>query len=167
MLDVTARDLAAIDEHGFVVIPGLLPPPALDTMRAVLRPHLAADLLGRNDFEGHRTQRIYALVGLHRIFQDLVEHPRILAICDALLEENYLLTASQAINIHPGETPQPLHSDDAFYRIARPRKAISLSTIFAIDPFTVENGATQIIPGSHRWDDPFIQAFFDVIDFRT
>ena len=62
MLDATARELAAIDEHGFVVIPGLLSPPVLDTMRAVLRPHLAADLLGRNDFEGHRTQREFTAV---------------------------------------------------------------------------------------------------------
>jgi hypothetical protein len=97
------HDLAAIDEHGFVIIADLISRPDLDTMRAVLRPHLAAELLGRNDFEGHRTQRVYALVGLGRILQDLVEHPRILAICDALLEQNYLLTASQAINILPGE----------------------------------------------------------------
>ncbi|HSV08875.1 MAG TPA: phytanoyl-CoA dioxygenase family protein [Candidatus Binatus sp.] len=167
MLDATARDLAAIDEHGFVVIPGLLSPPVLDTMRAVLRPHLAADLLGRNDFEGHRTQRIYALVGLHRIFQDLVEHPRILAICDALLEQNYLLTASQAINILMGETPQAFHTDDLFYRIARPRRAVSVSTIWAVDPFTTENGATQIVPGSHRWPDAAIGRLLQAIDFET
>jgi ectoine hydroxylase-related dioxygenase (phytanoyl-CoA dioxygenase family) len=30
---------------------------------------------------------------------------------------------------------------------------ISLSTIVAVDPFTADNGATTIIPGSHLWDD--------------
>lgn len=161
------RDLAQLDEHGFVIIEQLLSADEVAAMRAALRPHLTAELLGRNNFEGHRTERVYALVGKHPLFAALVEHPRILAMCDALLEPNYLLTASQAINIHPGETPQPLHSDDGFYRIARPRKAVSLSTIFALDPFTLENGATQIVPGSHRWDDPFIEAFFSRIDFRT
>jgi ectoine hydroxylase-related dioxygenase (phytanoyl-CoA dioxygenase family) len=165
--DVTKRDLEQLDTAGFVVIEHLLSANELAGMCAALRTHLTAELLGRNNFEGHRTERVYALVGKHALFAALVEHPRILAICDALLEINYLLTASQAINIHPGETPQPLHSDDAFYRIARPRKAISISTIFAIDAFTVENGATQIIPGSHRWDDRFIGEFFDAIDFRT
>jgi ectoine hydroxylase-related dioxygenase (phytanoyl-CoA dioxygenase family) len=164
---VTARDLDAIREQGFVVIPGLIPPPDLDAVRATLAPQLAADLLGRNNFEGHRTQRVYSLVGIDRLFQHLVEHERILAICDALLAPNYLLTASQAISILPGETPQPFHYDDAFYLLPRPRKAVSLSTIWAIDDFTTENGATQIVPGSHRWPDEAYVQLLSEIDFTT
>jgi ectoine hydroxylase-related dioxygenase (phytanoyl-CoA dioxygenase family) len=167
MTEPTASDLAALDEHGFVVMRDLLPPPVLDTIRTTLRPHLAAEPCGRNDFEGHRTQRVYALVGLHKIFQDLVEHPRILAICDALLAPNYLLTACQAINILPGETPQGFHSDDLFYLLPRPRKAISVSTIWAVDPFSAENGATQVVPGSHRWTDDAVERTLAPIDFTT
>ena len=166
MSGTSASDLAELDAHGYVVIQDLLPAPVLDTIRAVLRPHLAAELMGRNDFEGHRTQRVYALVGLHRIMQDLVEHPRILAICDALLQSNYLLTTSQAINILPGETPQSFHTDDSFYPFPRPRKAISVSTIWAVDPFTTENGATQIVPGSHQWGDE-IWSTLDPVEFET
>ena len=161
------QDLQAIDAQGFVVIERLLGADDVAALRAALGPHLGGELLGRNNFEGHRTERVYALVAKHPLFAALVEHPRILAICDALLEVNYLLTASQAINIHPDETPQPLHNDDAFYRLARPRKAVSVSTIFALDDFTAENGATQIIPGSHRWGDGDYQSFFTRIDFRT
>lgn len=160
-------DLQAIDAQGYVVIERLLAAAEIAAMRAALRPRLTAELLGRNNFEGHRTERVYALVGTHPLFAALVAHQRILAICDALLEANYLLTASQAINIHPGETPQPLHSDDTFYRIARPRRAVSVSTIFALDDFTTENGATQVLPGSHRWDDRYIERVFASFDFRT
>ena len=167
MNDGIAHDLERLDADGFVLIERLLSADEVAAMRAALRPHLTAELLGRNNFEGHRTERVYALVGKHPLFAALVEHPRILAICDALLEANYLLTASQAINILPGETPQPLHSDDTFYRIARPRRAVSVSTIVALDDFTLENGATQIIPGSHRWDDRFMEASFAGVDFRT
>jgi ectoine hydroxylase-related dioxygenase (phytanoyl-CoA dioxygenase family) len=165
--EAVARDIAAISERGFAVVPDLVSPDDLEVMRRALAPHLDALLLGRNDFEGHRTQRVYSLVGVAPIFADLVEHPRVLAICEALLEPNYLLTASQAIQILPGETPQPFHTDDTFYRIARPREAVSVSTIVAIDAFTRENGATQVVPGSHRWGDADVDGLLDRIDTQT
>lgn len=159
--------MAAIEEHGFAVIADVIPPADLAAMRRALAPHLDAELYGRNDFEGHRTQRVYSLVGRDPVFAALVEHPFVLALCDAFLEPNYLLTASQAINIQPGETPQPFHTDDSFYRIARPRPAVSLSFIFAVDPFTVENGATQVVARSHRWDDAAVDRQLAEVDFGT
>lgn len=145
-----AGAVAAIRDAGSVVIPDIISSADLAAMRRALAPDLDAELYGRNDFEGHRTQLVYSLVGPAPIFAALVEHPLVLALCDAFLAPNYLLTASQAINIRPGETPQPFHTDDSFYRIARPRRAVSLSFIFAVDPFTAENGATHVVPGSHR-----------------
>jgi ectoine hydroxylase-related dioxygenase (phytanoyl-CoA dioxygenase family) len=161
------QDLAAIEEQGYVCIPELLDRATLDEVRAGLAPHLREELLGRNDFEGHRTERVYSLVARGPVFERLAEHPRILAILDALLEPSYLLSASQAINILPGETAQAVHADDLFYRIARPRKAVSVATIWAIDDFTKENGSTQIIPGSHRWSDADVESFLYSIDFET
>jgi ectoine hydroxylase-related dioxygenase (phytanoyl-CoA dioxygenase family) len=164
---VTSADVAHIEDQGFVVIPDLLSRDEIAETKAALAPFLSGTLMGRNDFEGHRTERVYALVGRGAVFERLVEHPRVLAICDALLEPNYLLTASQAININPGETPQAFHTDDLFYRIPRPRNAISVSTIVAVDAFTSENGATQVIPGSHRWDDRQLGLLQSDIDFTT
>lgn len=148
-----AQDLAALEAQGFVVLPELLSSAECDHIRATLAPHLDQGLLGRNPFEGHRTERVYALVGLGEIFERTVLHPRVLALCDALLQPGYLLTASQAIRILPGEKAQDLHYDDAFYRIPRPRPPVSVSTIWAVDAFTRENGATEIWAGSHRLDD--------------
>jgi ectoine hydroxylase-related dioxygenase (phytanoyl-CoA dioxygenase family) len=160
------RDLDEIRARGYTVIEALLSADQCADMRRVLEPHLAAELWGRNDFEGHRTQRVYSLVGKGRVFEDLAEHPRILAICDALLDSNYLLTASQAIQIHPGETPQAFHNDDAFYPLPRPRAAVSISTIWAIDAFTPENGATQIVADSHLWGDEVFTRI-QRVDFST
>ena len=136
-------------------------------MRQAIRPHLDLDLFGRNDFEGHRTQRVYSLVGLGGAFEQLVQHPPILDICDIYLADNYLLTASQAICIQPGETPQPLRTDDSFYPFPRPRDAFSLATIWAISEFTAENGGTEVIPGSHLWGDEGVADLLSRIDFRT
>jgi ectoine hydroxylase-related dioxygenase (phytanoyl-CoA dioxygenase family) len=146
-------ELDAIHERGYVILEGLLDGGELAELRAALRPHLQDHGVGRNNFEGYATERVYALVGKGAAFARLAEHPRVLALCDALLEPNYLLTASQAIRIYPGETPQPWHVDDGFYRIPRPRPPVSISTIWAIDPFTSDNGATQLVPGSHAWAD--------------
>jgi ectoine hydroxylase-related dioxygenase (phytanoyl-CoA dioxygenase family) len=146
-----AHDVQELRAQGHVVIEDFLSPAQLRAVREALGPQLAAERLGRNPFEGLRTQRVYNLPALGGVFADLVEHPRVLAICDAFLAPNYLLTAAQAINILPGEAAQAIHFDDGFYPFPRPRPPISLATIVAIDDFTAENGATEIIPGSHAW----------------
>ncbi|WP_216651544.1 cyclophilin-like fold protein [Actinomadura litoris] len=55
--------------------------------------------------------------------------------------------------VQPGEDAQLLHPDDGFYPVPRPRPELSVATIWAIDDFTEANGATVLIPGSHRWPD--------------
>lgn len=151
--DVTGkatRDLQALEEQGFVIIERLLNEAELARIREALAPHMS-HYRGRNAFEGEKTERVYTLVAKGAPFAAMAEHPRILALLEKLLMPNYLLTASQAIHIHPGETAQPLHFDDSFYALPRPRPPVSISTIWAIDPFTEENGATMLIPGSHLW----------------
>jgi ectoine hydroxylase-related dioxygenase (phytanoyl-CoA dioxygenase family) len=83
----------------------------------------------------------------------LVDHPLVLGLLDRILEPNYLLSQLQVIDIQPGEAAQPLHYDDGFYTVPRPRKALGAATIFAVDPFTEDNGATVVVPGSHTWGD--------------
>lgn len=141
-----------LDEQGYTVLPDFLSQEALARVRGGLAPYLETHA-GRNPFEGFRTERVYTLVGRGRVFEDIAEDPRILALLDRFLRPGYLLTASQAICIHPGEAAQPIHHDDSFYPIARPRPSISISTIVAIDDFSADNGGTEVIPGSHRWND--------------
>jgi ectoine hydroxylase-related dioxygenase (phytanoyl-CoA dioxygenase family) len=108
---------------------------------------------GRNNFEGFKTQRLYATFEKTLTCNDLVDDPLVLNVLDQIFHPNYLLSQLQIINILPGEAQQPLHHDDAFYDVPRPRKPLGAATIFAIDDFTEENGATTIIPGSHKWGD--------------
>ena len=150
--DQVQRQLDELQQQGYTFIPEFLSPQQLTRVNRLFDEMLGSHQ-GRNNFEGRQTERIYTLVARHRLFQDIVEDPRVLALCDALLLPNYQLTASQAIVIGPGETAQPWHTDDAFYPVPRPRPMISLSTIVAVEDFTTENGGTEVIPGSHRWDD--------------
>ena len=147
----TSAHLAALATDGFTVIPDFLNAAQVGKVRQALAPHLGGHS-GRNDFEGFDTERVYTLVARGRLFEDLAADPRLLALLDPNLLPGYLLTASQAINIRPGESAQSLHVDDGFYRLPRPRPAVSYSMILAIDDFTAENGATELIPGSRLWD---------------
>jgi len=139
---------AAIDKDGYTIIPDFLSPEDLAEVRRVLGFYLGRRA-GRNNFEGYRTERVYTLVARGRIFWKITLDPRVLALCERYLLPNFLLTASQAIDIHPGETPQPFHTDDVFYTVPRPRPMVSLSTIVAVDAFTKDNGGTEVVPGSH------------------
>lgn len=147
------RRLDHYHEHGFVILRDVLGASEIAALRAALQPYLDLDFRGRNNFEGERTQRVYSLAGRGAVFERTAEHPAVLELVDTLLQPGYLLTASQAICIQPGETPQPVHYDDTFYTLPRPRPAVSVSTIWALDDFTAVGGATEVIPGSHAWDD--------------
>jgi ectoine hydroxylase-related dioxygenase (phytanoyl-CoA dioxygenase family) len=152
----TAADVAAIERDGYVVIERAVGPDVLDAIRAELAPYLEGGseaYRGRNDFEGFDTNRVYGLLAKCPTEAELVIHPRVLGILDALLLPGYLLSANLAINLLPGETAQGIHFDDSFYPIPRPRAPLGVSAIWAIDDFTAANGATEVIPGSHRWGD--------------
>jgi ectoine hydroxylase-related dioxygenase (phytanoyl-CoA dioxygenase family) len=144
--------VAALDRDGYTIIHEFLSPDDLAEVRRVLALYLGARS-GRNNFDGYRTERIYTLVARARIFWKLALDERVLALAGRYLLPGFLLTASQAIDIAPGETPQPFHSDDLFYTVPRPRPMISISTIVAVDAFTADNGGTEIVPGSHLWSD--------------
>jgi len=158
-LDIDGH-LARLQEQGYTIIPDFLSAADLRAVRDGLAPFLGTHR-GRNNFEGTKTERVYTLVARGAVFERIAEDERVLALCGRLLHPGFLLTASQAINIHAGETPQPLHYDDGFYTIPRPRPAISVSTIVAVDAFTAANGGTEIIPGSHRWSDEQLAGLYD------
>lgn len=146
-----AQDIRQLDQEGYIVIESLLGAEEIAEIKAALLPLL--DHTGRNAFEGHNTQRLYAVPEKTRATDRLIEHPRVLALLDCLFLPNYLLSQCQAINIMPGEEAQYLHSDDGFYRVPRPRPPLGAATVWAIDDFTAENGATVVVPGSHKWPD--------------
>ena len=141
--------MSALDRDGYVILERLFAADAVAAMREALAPHWGET--GRNPFEGLRTKRIYAVIEKTLALNPLVEHPLVLALLDRLFLPNYLLSQLQAIEILPGEAAQPAHHDDAFYPWPRPRAPLGAATIMALDDFTEANGATRVIPGSHRW----------------
>ncbi len=138
--------------QGFVVFENIMPAHEISRVRDALFPYLTKT--GRNDFEGFKSNRVYALLAkAPDVFSDMITHPLSLYFAERELGRSCLLSALLAINLHPGETVQPWHCDDQQIMIPRPRPTFGVSTFWTIDPMTAENGATEIIPGSHLWAD--------------
>lgn len=156
---------AEYERNGYVIFPAIMAADEVERYRRALMPFIEADIRGRNIFEGTQTNRIYAMLGKDPIFAELVIHPLQLAFAERELGKSCLLSACLAINLHPGETVQPWHIDDEHCRQALPRKALGVSTFWTIDPMTAENGATELIPGSHLWDGKKPQGANQLSDF--
>jgi len=142
----------SLARDGYVILERAIDRVAVEELIAALAPFEAHRPMGRNAFEGLRSQRVYSLAGKGAPFLRLAEHPDVIALLDRMLLPNYLLSTAQSIRLHPGEAAQSWHTDDAFYPMPRPHaRTLGVSVIWAIEDFTADNGATEIIPGSHRW----------------
>ena len=130
--------LARLDEDGFTIVEDYMSEEQLARFREGLKRYLGT-YRARNPFEGLATERVYTLVGCGKVYEEIASDHRLLAVLDGLLAPNYVLSADHAICIYPGEKAQALHFDDVFYPFPRPRRALSISVIGAIDPSNMKN----------------------------
>jgi ectoine hydroxylase-related dioxygenase (phytanoyl-CoA dioxygenase family) len=154
---------AEVLDRGYALLPGVIEPGLLDRLTDridVLMDELGV-AYGDNAFLGHRTRRIFNLLGRDAGFADVVLHDAVLPVVERVLDAECLLSSLTAIEMQPGETDQPLHADDGSMGLARPHPPLSCTAIWALTDFTEANGATRVVPGSHlidriprRGDDP-------------
>jgi ectoine hydroxylase-related dioxygenase (phytanoyl-CoA dioxygenase family) len=135
------------------VVERLIPTQQASAIRAELTEVLARVPLGRNDFEGYTTRRIYNIFAKTRSLDELALHPLLTAVLDDLLGLHQF-SAPVGIEVGPGEVAQPLHYDDAIYPLPWPHDEVVVNSMWAFDDFTEANGATRVVPGSHRRATP-------------
>lgn len=144
------RILEDLDRDGYSIIEGYLDPADVAAKKADLQRVLASVPTGRNDFEGYSTRRIYALFAKTRLFDAQAIDPLVLDVVGRRLGPGFQLSAPVGISIGPGEIAQPVHRDDDVYPLPPRRRDLVVNTMWALDDFTEENGATVVFPGSHR-----------------
>ena len=154
------RDLAQAEkdlrEHGLCVVQDVLDPAQLARVRAAL--YRAADddrVRGREakfnfDYAQDDTnQRVWNLLSRDPVFSDLAEHPAALQLLRAFLGWPILLSNISANITGPGGGEMVLHADQIY--MPQPWSGIQgMNVGWCIDRFADENGATRVVPGSHK-----------------
>ena len=158
--DANAAEVTvALHEHGVAIVERLADADLCDRVAAELAPHLERTPTGGDDFTGGNTRRTGALLGRVPSSVDLVAHPLVLDVADTFLwpkKTTFQLHLTQAISLGPGAEAQLLHRDQwCFDFFPFPDDVeVELSSIWALTDFTEANGATRVVPGSHRGTDP-------------
>ena len=105
-----------------------------------------------NPAEGFATLRNYNLLAKHPAFAKMPIDAKVLPIVERMLDPGCLLSGMTAMDIGPGEKAQPLHPDDVVMSVPRPHLPLMVTTIWALTDFTAANGATRLVPGTHKAD---------------
>jgi hypothetical protein len=162
--------IETLRRDGAVVVSELAEHGLIDTVTAELRPKLDEDRLSNpSPFDGDSTLRASrSLLATAPSAASLVDHDLVVAVANEFLLPHcaiYTIGSMTAIEILPGESAQALHRDDSLYPIENAGMELLIGAMWALDDFTVENGGTRVVLGSHRflrsWHSP------DVSDWES
>jgi ectoine hydroxylase-related dioxygenase (phytanoyl-CoA dioxygenase family) len=143
-----------LEEDGYTIVEDAIEPDLLDALATALRDlerFFDVQPAG-NSFEGAHTLRVYNLLALGRVWERVPVHPNVLPLVEHVLDPGCLISSLSSITILPGETAQPIHADDQLLPIPKPHVPTVCNSMWALTDFTDANGATRVVPGSHRAD---------------
>lgn len=146
--------------EGYVVVPGILSAEEVKLLRADLEVAIERE----KAFHGGTSYVDYGMVLVccthARSFVDILAHPGVMNVIEAVLSEGCIVYAYTSSSMPPGASNYSFRVHvDCPRRI--PGYETNAGAIIALDDFTEENGATWILPGSHkRADKPTEGEFF-------
>ncbi len=146
-----------LERDGCVVIDGLMDRDTLEQVSREVSPHLEAAPKGTDEFDGFKTRRTGTLVARSPKSREVIMNRTVLDVTARALAHasTFQLHCTQVISVGPGSIPQLIHRDQwAFDMFPFPPGFDStLATMWALTDFREENGATRVVPGSHKMQD--------------
>ncbi len=145
---------ARVREQGYTVLERLVDADTVAQLKEALSRIEREQGIGyaKTTFEGLRTVRINNLLVHDPVLWQVPLQPTVLALAEALLDRELLLHSFCSLILGPGQDAQPMHEDTQLIPLPRPHPPIVVNAIWALSDFTVANGATRIVPGSHLRD---------------
>lgn len=145
----------AIKDSGLAVLSQLVDHAIIDAVLAELRPYAEASEFGQSDFEGAKTRRTGAIPARSPSFREhLAMHPAIMHCGNSILSTTapWKLGSTELIEVHSKQPIQPLHRDQWKYNYFDFPVGFEtdLAGMWAMTDFTSANGATRVMPGSHK-----------------
>ncbi len=141
--------IEAIERDGYTIIEDVLEPHCVEAIGKRVR-EIEKETLGGEPLNGSCQLRTVGLLQLDPLFREIPVLPDVIPVIQGILGFDCLLTEFSAIDVLPGERKQPIHADDALIPLPRPYQPVVCTCMVAIDDFTIENGATRLLPGSHQ-----------------
>ena len=149
---MTDGERRQLDEQGFVVLEDCMGGDLLRELRERIHElfDVERDRAGSEFKTEAHAHRLANLVDKGDVFRRAIVLPRVVECVRHVLGPQVKLSSLNARSADPnGDLPQPLHVDMA--AVPDERGYWVCNTVWMLDDFTIENGATRVIPGSHGW----------------
>ena len=141
----------SLDKLGYVVLPDVIDSGWLSQLRTAFE--RAFDQKYTTDNRRSGTRQAGDLIQKDEAFDGVLTHPKILAAVYHVLQRSFKVFALGGRDPLPGYGQQGLHTD--WYPRASSSEPFSVvTTLWLLDDFIENNGATRLIPGSHSWLKP-------------
>ncbi len=148
--------LGELETNGAVIVSSLASHEVIAGITKEMTPHIQRTAKGQDDFSGQSTTRTGAIIARSSTAREIACNQLVLDTANTFLLpycDKIQLMLTQIIRLLPGQGKQVMHRDRMVWgkhlRAVEPQ----LNTIWALTDFTLENGATQVVPGSHEWDE--------------